>query len=215
MTAPLDPRLPGGGGYTVGPLYNLNPNVFGQSNLLIESTQKVGDDTRVFNGVDATFNVRNTHEFTFSGGTSTGKVVNDFCAIRAAVPENYLLNPFCHQESPYQTSVRFLAAYTIPHVDVLVSTVFQDKPNIGTDQLASLSATYTPTAADLASAQAQLGPSADRRSGYLQRDEQQRHARVHPDVPSERHGLAGADVLHEPARVPSERRIRVLTKMRC
>jgi hypothetical protein len=36
---------------TVGPLYDINPSVFGQSDLLIESTDKVGDDTRVFNGV--------------------------------------------------------------------------------------------------------------------------------------------------------------------
>ena len=59
ITAPTDPRLPGGGGYTVGPLYNINPNVFGQSNLLVQSTKKVGDDTREFNGIDVTFNVRN------------------------------------------------------------------------------------------------------------------------------------------------------------
>ena len=47
----------------------------------------MGDDTRVFNGVDVTFNVRSLKNFTFSGGTSTGKVINDWCAIRAAVPE--------------------------------------------------------------------------------------------------------------------------------
>ena len=60
------------------------------NNLLIKSTKDVGDDTRVFNGVDVTFNVRAAKGFTFSGGTSTGKVVNDWCAIRAAVPENTL-----------------------------------------------------------------------------------------------------------------------------
>ena len=61
----------------------------------------------MFNGVDVTFNVRNAKGVTFSGGTSTGKVVNDWCAIRDAVPENpgggptgYLLNPYCHTESP-------------------------------------------------------------------------------------------------------------------
>jgi hypothetical protein len=159
---PNDPRLPNAGS-TIGSLYNVNPNVFGQSNLLIESTDKVGDDTRVFNGVDVTFNVRNVHGFTFSGGTSTGKVVNDFCAVRNAVPEttifgaSLLLNPYCHQESPFQTSLRFLASYTIPRIDVVVSGVFQDKPNVGTDQLGSLMANYTLTAADQAAAAAQLG----------------------------------------------------------
>jgi hypothetical protein len=156
VTVPNDPRLPNAGS-TITKLYDINPNVFGQSNLLIKPTDKVGDDTRVFNGVDVTLTVRGSHGFTFSGGTSTGKVVNDFCAIRDAVPENYLLNPFCHVESPFQTSFRALAAYTIPHIDVILSSVYQDKPNIGTDQIASLQANYTLNAADQASAVAQLG----------------------------------------------------------
>ena len=54
---------------------------------MIKSTKDVGDDTRVFNGVDVNVNVRGASGFTFSGGTSTGKVVNDWCEIRAAVPE--------------------------------------------------------------------------------------------------------------------------------
>ena len=41
-------------GHTVSGLYDVNPTVFGQSNLLIKSTKDVGDDTRVFNGVDVT-----------------------------------------------------------------------------------------------------------------------------------------------------------------
>jgi hypothetical protein len=164
LRVPSDPRLPGGGGYSVGPIYDLNPSVFGRSNLLIEPTDKVGNDTRVFNGVDVTFNVRGTHGFTFSGGTSTGKVVNDYCDIRAKVPEatigantNLLLNPYCHQESPFQTQFRGLATYMIPHIDVVLSTVYQDKTNVGTDQLVSLSANYTMTATDLAAAATQLG----------------------------------------------------------
>ena len=80
LTAPKDPRLPGGGGYPVGPLYNVNTNVFGQVNNFITPTNKVADDTRVFDGVDVTFNLRNLGGATFSGGTSTGKVTNDWCA---------------------------------------------------------------------------------------------------------------------------------------
>jgi hypothetical protein len=156
LQVPTDSRLPNSGG-SIANLYNLNPNVFGQSNLLIRSTKDVGDDTRVFNGVDVNINVRGAHGFTFQGGTSTGKVENDFCDIRAAVPENYLLNPYCNVESPWLTSFRSLAAYTVPRIDVVVSSVFQDKPNIGTDQITSLSATYTLTPADLASAAAQVG----------------------------------------------------------
>ena len=163
LTAPIDPRLPGGGGYQIGPLYNLTPEAFARpTNLLVKSTKDVGDDTRVFNGVDVTFNLRNVKGFTFSGGTSTGKVVNDWCAIRAAVPENTLLgastllNPYCHAESPVQTSFNGLATYILPKIDVLISGVYRDRPilngtpnNASTDQLAgSIPATFTFTATD-------------------------------------------------------------------
>ncbi len=156
LTVPTDSRLPNSGG-RVTDLYNLNPNVFGQVSNLIRSTKDVGDDTRVFNGIDVNINVRGARGFTFQGGTSTGKVANDWCDIRAAVPESYLLNPYCKVESPWQTSFRSLASYTIPKIDVLVSSVFQDKPNIGTDQLGSLAANYTLTAADQAAIAAQIG----------------------------------------------------------
>jgi hypothetical protein len=157
VTAPTDPRLPGGGGYTVANLYNVNPDKFGQIDQIIEPTTKVGDDTRVFNGVDVTLSVRNLRGFTFSGGTSTGKVANDWCEVREANPFLYQTNPYCDTESPWQTSFRGLATYTVPRVDVLLSTVFQDKPNVSTDQLGSLAANYTLTAADQAAAAAQIG----------------------------------------------------------
>jgi hypothetical protein len=157
-----DSRLPGGGS-TMGPLYNLTPAAFARpQDQLIRSTKDVGDDTRVFNGVDVTFAVRNVKAFTFSGGTSTGKVVNDWCDIRAAVPEHVVagvplsLNPYCHQESPVQTSFNGLAAYIIPNIDVLISTVYRDRVilngtpnNASTDQLGgSLQANYTFTSTD-------------------------------------------------------------------
>ncbi|MEP7310700.1 MAG: carboxypeptidase regulatory-like domain-containing protein [Acidobacteriota bacterium] len=157
LTVPTDPRLPGGGGSQVGPLYNLTPAAFARAqDLLVKSTKDVGDDTRVFNGVDLTFNVRSANGFTFSGGTSTGKVVNDWCAIRAAVPESFTLNPYCHVESPFQTSFNGLASYVIPKIDVLISGVYRDRPilngtpnNASTDQLGgSLPANLTFTATD-------------------------------------------------------------------
>ncbi len=165
IRVPNDARLPNGGD-TVSGLYDVNPNVFGQVNNLIKATKDVGDDTRVFNGVDVNINVRGAHGFTFQGGTSTGKVTDDWCEIRAAVPESYLLNPYCRNESPFLTAFRALATYTIPKIDVNLSTVLQDKPNIGTDQIVSLTANYTlttpatappGTVSDTALAAAQIG----------------------------------------------------------
>ena len=164
LRAPTDPRLPDGGGYLIEDLKNVDPAVFGTGTVLVRPTSDVGDDTRVFNGVDVTFNLRNAMGVTFSGGTSTGKVVDDWCEVRNAVPEttvgfgtSALLLPYCRNESPWLTSFRGLVTYTIPKVDVLVSSVIQDKPNIGTDQITSLAANYNLTPTDLALAAAQIG----------------------------------------------------------
>jgi hypothetical protein len=156
ITVPNDPRLPNVGA-TIGPLYNTNPNVFNTGTILVRRTKDVGDDTRVFNGVDVTFNIRETKGITFSGGTSTGKVENNWCEIRAAVPESFLLNPYCNIASPWQTSLRGLVAYTVPRIDVQLSSVIKDRPNVGTEQLGSIAANYTLTAADQAAAAAQIG----------------------------------------------------------
>ena len=66
------------------------------------------------------------------------------------------LNPYCHVESPFQTSFNGLASYVIPKIDVLISGVYRDRPilngtpnNASTDQLAgSLPANLTFTATD-------------------------------------------------------------------
>jgi hypothetical protein len=126
VTAPADARLPGGGGFVVDNLYNprLNPT----PDNFVTSSRKIGDEYRKFNGVDVTLNVRAAQGITFQGGTSTGETVTDNCEIRQALPETSPLNPFCHRESGYLTQFRGLAAYTIPRIDVLVSTVYLDKP---------------------------------------------------------------------------------------
>jgi hypothetical protein len=156
-------RLPSGNQTQMGPLYNKTADAFTRvQNLLLKSTKDIGDDTRVFNGVDVTFNVRSVMGVTFTGGTSTGKVTNDWCDIRNAVPEatllgvSLMLNPYCHVSSPVQTSFNGQASYVIPKADVLVSTVYRDRVilngtpnNASTDQLSgSLPATFTFTATD-------------------------------------------------------------------
>src|SRR5258706_9916717 len=156
LTAPSDPRLPGGGGYRIGPLYNKTPAAFVRvQDLLTKATKDAGEDLRTFNGVDVNFNVRNVRGFTFSGGTSTGKVANDWCSVRNAVPEAFVLNPYCSVESPFQTSFNALGSYIVPKVDVLISGVYRDRAilngtanNAPTDQLGggmAANLTFTPT----------------------------------------------------------------------
>ena len=140
MTAPTDPRLPNGGGHQVEGLLNLTPAAFSRvQNLLIKSTKDVGDDTRVFNGVDVTFNVRNVkgvllrrHEHRQDGQR----------LVRHPRGRAFALNPYCRVESPFQTSFNGLVTYTIPKFDVLLSGVYRDRVilngtpnNASTDQL--------------------------------------------------------------------------------
>ena len=44
ITAPLDSRLPGGGGYPIAGLYDINPAKFGQTNNLVTYAPNYGDD---------------------------------------------------------------------------------------------------------------------------------------------------------------------------
>ena len=58
VTAPLDSRLPGGGGYTVSGLYDVIPALSGQINNLVIDSGQYGNWYQYFNGVDVTLNVR-------------------------------------------------------------------------------------------------------------------------------------------------------------
>src|SRR5262249_15009847 len=146
MTAPSDPRLPGGGGYGVSGLYDVNPSKFGQGNNFIELAEHhdLGEWKNNFNGVDVTLNVRLRNGWTFQGGTSTGQGAGDNCAVRANLPElNANLvqglpgintsvvnttNPYCKVDYGWLTQFRAISNYVVPKIDVQFSGVFQSKP---------------------------------------------------------------------------------------
>jgi hypothetical protein len=141
ITAPQDPRLPGGGGYVISGLYDASPAVAGQVSNLVTDSQSYGKWFQYFNGVDVTLNLRTRGGMTFQGGTSTGQNVADNCDVRAHLPElNVTIgpglitsavsptSPYCHVAYGVLTQLRGLGAYTIPRIDLQVSAVFQSKP---------------------------------------------------------------------------------------
>ncbi len=87
IVAPVDPRLPGGGGYPVNELFDVIPTLSGQINNLSTLASKYGRWYQYFNGVDVTFSLRTAGGMSFQGGTSTGQNVADNCAVRADLPE--------------------------------------------------------------------------------------------------------------------------------
>src|SRR5207249_1680835 len=80
VTAPLDSRLPGGGGRFCG-IYDVKPEKFGQIDNLVTQSSHYGNQTEVFNGVDVTLRARFRNGAQFSGGLSTGRTVTDNCFV--------------------------------------------------------------------------------------------------------------------------------------
>ena len=147
IVAPLDPRLPGGGGYVVSDLYDVVPEKSGQVDNLVADSHKYGTWYQYFNGVDVSLNARVGKDFTLVGGISTGQTVADSCEVRAQLPELATtttgtsafgaglaastvapLSPYCHVAFGILTQVRGLSSYTVPKIDVHVAATFQSKP---------------------------------------------------------------------------------------
>jgi hypothetical protein len=141
ITAPLDPRLPDGGGYPISGLYDIAPALFGQVDDFITDSRGFGEWSQYFNGMDVTVNARTQAGLTVQGGTSFGQTVSDACDVRARLPELSVnigaglqgssvsqTSPYCHVATGFLTQLRGLASYTIPKILVQVSGVFQSKP---------------------------------------------------------------------------------------
>jgi len=130
ITAPADSRLPGGGGQVIGPLYDVNPALFGVTNNFITSADNYGTQYQRFNGIDINANARPRNGLTLQGGVSFGRTTADTCEIRAKLPESAPLNPFCHIETGYLPQVKMIGAYEIPKIAVQTSIAYSGKAGI-------------------------------------------------------------------------------------
>ena len=129
VTAPVDSRLPGGGGNVVNGLYNITFAALTRPpNNLLTFAKNYGEQLENWQGVDFNVNARLRGGVLAQGGISTGRTLTDSCEIRAAVVESATLNPYCRVETPYLTQLKLLGAYTIPRIDVQFSGTFQSIP---------------------------------------------------------------------------------------
>jgi hypothetical protein len=123
ITAPSDPRLPGGGGQQICGLFDLSPAKVGQVQNLRTYSGKYGDQYEHWNGVDITMNARLPRNVFVQGGVSTGKLVTDNCDL---VPKIDNPSPYqCHRESPYLAQVKFIGSYPLPWWGIQLSGAFQ------------------------------------------------------------------------------------------
>jgi hypothetical protein len=165
LNAPVDPRLPSGGGYAVNGLYNITSAAFarGASNNVADATvlSNGGVEYSRYNGILINISARASKGLTFQGGINSGKTVQDICAITAALPEltiNALgngvaplvgpTNPYCHTDPGMTTKLSGVGSYVIPKIDVLVAGT------IRSDQGVPLRATWN---APIATVSAALG----------------------------------------------------------
>jgi hypothetical protein len=129
-TAPVDARLPDGGGYTVNGFRDLNANrATTPPNNLFTLASNYGKQIQRWHGVDVSTNARIGPALFVQGGVSTGRTFTDNCDVLAAVPESNTLGaPYCRQETNFLTQVKAFGAYTVPRIDVQVSAAFQSIP---------------------------------------------------------------------------------------
>ena len=169
ITAPLNSNLPGGGGYPVTFLTRNTRSPLGATDNYYTLASDYGDVTSYWHGVDAQVSARLANRLFVQAGLSGGRGVRDFCAVANKLPELYTTvgAMFANQQvgacavtEDWLTSVRGLASYTIPRLEILVSSSFRSIPNTAptTTSVASngnsLSANYNVTSAIL---QAQTG----------------------------------------------------------
>ena len=121
-TAPLDSRLPGGGGYQVCGLYD-QKRIVTQNNLISKASD-FGTTTEIFNGVDVSVNARLPRGVVASGGASVGRVATNNCFVVDS--PQALLN--CDVTPPFQPNVKGLAIYPLPWWGLQTSATFQSLP---------------------------------------------------------------------------------------
>jgi hypothetical protein len=129
INAPIDPRLPGGGGYPIT-MYNLTAagNAKGTQSYITVATDYGPERTDYWHGIDTLVNARMSNSLTMTLGTSTGRGITDSCAYQGAYDSPDLRN--CHDEAPFQTTLRGSVTYTIPKVDVLIAGTVRSLPGL-------------------------------------------------------------------------------------
>jgi hypothetical protein len=126
IMAPVDSRLPGGGGYPVD-VYTLTAAAAARpaNNLVTWETDYGKARVNYWHGVDITVNARTRQGLNLQAGTTTGRAITDTCATVVMIDSPDPRN--CRSVDPFETTVRGSASYTIPKVDVLVSSTIRSQ----------------------------------------------------------------------------------------
>lgn len=130
---PQHPDLPGGGGGTARYQVITQAGQTAFPNNIFTNAPAGVDDTYWWHGVDVNVNARLRNGLTLQGGTSTGKGRQEFCGVWEAYPNLVGGNRLdaCDVNEPWKTNLRGLATYSVPRIDVLISTIVRS--TVGAD----------------------------------------------------------------------------------
>jgi hypothetical protein len=142
LTAPADARLPNAGERVCG-LFDIRPEVFGRVDNLVTLASHYGDQSRVYNGMDATLNARFGSGGQFQGGVSTGRTVTNDCFVVDSPQQ--ARDGFCEIAPPWaaETQVKFMVIHPLPF-DLQASAIYQNIPGL------PRAASYVATNAEIA-----------------------------------------------------------------
>jgi Carboxypeptidase regulatory-like domain len=138
IIVPSDPRLPNGGGYPVT-AYTLAPAGGAKGSFTETHLDSFygAERTRYWQGLDVDVNARLRGNLFIQAGTTSGRQVNDTCALTAIIGNGVgsstvgLDNPDprnCRSVDPIETTLRGSATYTVPKILVLVSATMRSQP---------------------------------------------------------------------------------------
>jgi Carboxypeptidase regulatory-like domain len=144
LPAPVDPSLPGGGGYQVCGVQDLKPSVFAlglPANNLIRFSDDFGGETNLYQGYDVNLEARFSNGAFLKAGVAATARTFDNCNLLAAgldavIGPNLIAPTFqgteiyadgtrtCDREYPYRPDVKVSGSYTLPF-DILIAGTYQ------------------------------------------------------------------------------------------
>ena len=155
---PVNANLPESGGTATFVAIKPAAASRASQNLMTSETKYAPARTTYWHGFDYSANARLTNGLTLQGGGSTGRGVRDTCDLWNARPDLQVVIPAlsttgvpqrtdaCAVTEPWITTVRGLASYRVPKIDVLVSSIFRSSRTVASGDVgsngSSLSANY-------------------------------------------------------------------------
>ena len=150
ITAPADPRLPGGGGKQLCGYYDIQPAFFGLGTLRVTNAKEFGKPERYWDGFTFAANGRLPRGVKLGGGLDFGRQVDDHCyTVDVPNQPNDITNvnvggPFCRIVTSWGDTMDFRFRGSIPLKGGFdASFIYRNTPG------AELSSLLTVTSADV------------------------------------------------------------------